>query len=394
MSEYQKILLAAHMILAKYPLCSYCLGRLFLKQLHLLSYKPLGKKLQISGCNTDRCYICKDLFAHLDNFLKMMLEASYGYQGKSFSVGVMIKPSIIDRDDNIRSQYKLRGADGIKTGITRELAKIFSKKTKMIVDHLDPDLTITLNLKDQTCQTRSKSVVVSGRYTKTQRGLPQKQKSCDNCCGHGCRTCNFHGIAEFDSVEGVISGFIFEQFGNAGNNNNNNNNTNSNTAKFTWIGGEDSSSLVLGCGRPFFVKIQNPCARTLSVSDACFDAVQIMELKIIPRSPVKPLKFSSLVRLCVHTASRIDSTSLRRLKSLQKVPILVYNKSGKRSEKRISSLKYRRNSENTFTLMVDAQGGLPVKRFVSSDDVTPGVSEILGLPCVCKQFDIVDVTVQ
>ena len=59
-----------------------------------------------------------------------MLDASINYSYRTFSVGVMLKPSIVDRDDSIRSQYKLKGIDSIKTDITRELGKSFSRKTK------------------------------------------------------------------------------------------------------------------------------------------------------------------------------------------------------------------------------------------------------------------------
>ncbi len=121
----------------------------------------------------------------------------------------MIKPSIIDRDDYIRSKYKLKGIDSVKTDISKELRKSFSRKTKKIIDFLDPDVTFTVNLKDESCQMRSKSIFLSGRYIKTLRGIPQKQNSCENCFGKGCRICNFHGISEFDSIEGIISKFFF-----------------------------------------------------------------------------------------------------------------------------------------------------------------------------------------
>ena len=66
------------------------------------------------------------------------------------------------------------------------------------------------------------------------------------------QNCDFHGISEFDSVEGIISKLFFKKFGGT-------------TAKFTWIGGEDNSSLVLGNGRPFFVKIKNPFKRKIKI---------------------------------------------------------------------------------------------------------------------------------
>jgi tRNA pseudouridine synthase 10 len=381
MSNYQKITPIVNQILKKYPLCDNCLGRLFSKQLHLSSNKLLGKKLKKNLNSTQKCYICRNLFDNLNHFLKMMIDVSSNYSFSSFSVGAMIKPSIIDRDDYIRSKYKLKGIDGIKTDVTSELRKSFSRKTKKNIDFLDSDVTFTINLKDESCQLRSKSISLSGRYVKTLRGISQKQKSCSNCSGKGCRTCNFHGISEFDSVEGIISKFIFEKFGGT-------------TAKFTWIGGEDKSSLVLGTGRPFFVKIQNPLKRKSKSTSIKSTFLKITNLKIVRESPKKSLKFNSSIEVKISTEDKIDSKNLKKLKELQKRPVVVYEKSGKRSEKKVFSVKYRKNSSNEFTLFIKAEGGLPVKRFVNSDDVSPGISQILNISCMCQEFDFLDIEVQ
>ncbi len=235
-------------------------------------------------------------------------------------------------------------------------------------------------MKDQSCQLRSKSITFSGRYVKTLRGIPQKQKSCINCSGKGCRICDFHGILEFDSVEGIISKFLFEKCGGT-------------TGKFTWIGGEDKSSLVLGAGRPFFVKLQNPHKRNLRSTSLSFDNLKITNFKIISDSPKKPLKFYSSIKIKISTESKIDSKNLKKLKDLTTNPIVIYEKSGKRTEKKLSFVKYTKNSSNTFTLFVKTEGGLPIKRFVHSDDVSPGISQILDISCMCQEFDFLDIEV-
>jgi tRNA pseudouridine synthase 10 len=380
MSDYQKIIPIANQILKKHELCNNCLGRLFSKQLHLSSNKLLGKKLQKKKNSVLKCYICKNLFDNLNHFLKLMIDSSLNYSFSTFSVGAMIKPSITDRDDYIRSKYKLKGIDSVKTDVTKELGKSFSKKTKKIIDFLDPQIIFTINLKDQSCQLRSKSITFSGRYVKTLRGIQQKQKSCTNCSGKGCRICDFHGISEFDSVEGIISKFLFEKYGGT-------------TGKFTWIGGEDKSSLVLGAGRPFFVKLQNPNKRTLISTSSSFDNLKITNFKIISDSPKKPLKFYSSIKIKISTESKIDSKNLKKLKDLTTNPIVIYEKSGKRTEKKLSFVKYTKNSSNTFTLFVKAEGGLPIKRFVHSDDVSPGISQILDISCMCQEFDFLDIEV-
>ncbi|RCL32128.1 MAG: pseudouridine synthase [Nitrosopumilus sp.] len=380
MSNYSTVLSTSNEIIKKYNLCDYCLGRLFTKQLRLSSNKILGKKLKNGRESNHSCYICKNLFDNLDHFLKLMLDSSFDYKFRTFSIGTIIKPSIVDRDDALKSEFKLRGIDGIKSDITKELVKLFSKKTKKITNYIDPDIIFTVNLKEPSCNLRSKPIVISGRYTKSKRGYSQKQKSCDNCSGKGCRTCNFHGISEFNSVEGVISKLIFKKFGGT-------------TTKFTWIGGEDKSSLVLGSGRPFIVKLQNPLKRKIKLSDYASDFISIFNLKIIDDSPKTPLKFSSLATIKISTDSKFDAENLKKLKNLKNSPIIVSEKSGRSYEKKIFDINYTKTSDQIILVKIRVEGGLPIKRFVIGNDVTPNISETIGTHCIPEEFDFLEIIV-
>ena len=380
MSNYSTVLSTSNEIIKKYNLCDYCLGRLFTKQLRLSSNKILGKKLKNGRESNHSCYICKNLFDNLDHFLKLMLDSSFDYKFRTFSIGTIIKPSIVDRDDALKSEFKLRGIDGIKSDITKELVKLFSKKTKKITNYIDPDIIFTVNLKEPSCNLRSKPIVISGRYTKSKRGYSQKQKSCDNCSGKGCRTCNFHGISEFNSVEGVISKLIFKKFGGT-------------TTKFTWIGGEDKSSLVLGSGRPFIVKLLNPLKRKIKLSDYASDFISIFNLKIIDDSPKTPLKFSSLATIKISTDSKFDAENLKKLKNLKNSPIIVSEKSGRSYEKKIFDINYKKTSDQIILVKIRVEGGLPIKRFVIGNDVTPNISETIGTHCIPEEFDFLEIIV-
>ena len=380
MSNYSTVLSTSNKIIKKYNLCDYCLGRLFTKQLRLSSNKILGKKLKNGRESNHSCYICKNLFDNLDHFLKLMLDSSFDYKFRTFSIGTIIKPSIVDRDDALKSEFRLRGIDGVKSDITKELVKLFSKKTKKIANYIDPDIIFTVNLKEPSCNLRSKPIVISGRYTKSKRGYSQKQKSCDNCSGKGCRTCNFHGISEFNSVEGVISKLIFKKFGGT-------------TTKFTWIGGEDKSSLVLGYGRPFIVKLQNPLKRKIKLSDYASDFISIFNLKIIDDSPKTPLKFSSLATIKISTDSKFDAENLKKLKNLKNSPIIVSEKSGRSYEKKIFDINYKKTSDQIILVKIRVEGGLPIKRFVIGNDVTPNISETIGTHCIPEEFDFLEIIV-
>jgi tRNA pseudouridine synthase 10 len=381
MSNYSEITSITNSILKKYNLCDQCLGRLFSKQLHLSSNKLLGRKLKKHYTSKGKCYVCKNLFCNLSHFLKLMLDLSLNYEFQTYGIGIMIKPSIVDRDDFLRSKYQLKGIDSVKTDIAKELMKSFTKKTTKIMDPVDPEITFTVNIKDESCQLRSKSIVVSGRYVKSERGYAQKQKSCDNCSGKGCRICNFHGISEFTSVEGIISKLIFKKFGGT-------------TAKFTWIGGEDESSLVLGSGRPFFVKINNPSKRNPKLNNEKLDYLSLFNLKLVNESPKSPLIFHSKIKIKISTVSQIDSKHLKKLKDLTSTPILICEKSGKCYEKKIFNLKYKKNSMTQITIIITAEGGLPVKRFITGDDVSPNISTLFSTSCVAQEFDFLDIFVK
>ncbi len=354
--------------------------QIIFKKLKLSSNRLLGKKLkQNISTSSKKCYICKDLFDNLEPYMQLMLESSSNYGFSSFVVGAIVKPSIIDRDDYLRSKYRLRGIDSVKTDITRELSKQYSRKTKKNLEFLDPEVTFTVNFKEKTCQLRSKQISLQGRYNKTKRGFSQKQKSCENCSGKGCRTCNFHGLTDYESVEGMISKFLFNKFGGT-------------IAKFTWIGGEDKSSLVFGSGRPFFVRIQNPIRRRVKLPKTMkIDSVIINNCKIISNVPKKPLTFRSIIEMKIITENEIQSSSLKKLKKRLESPIVLYENSGKRSEKKIFNARYKKNSKNKFTLMINAEGGLPIKRFVIGDNVVPGVSQTIGDNCKCEVFDFMEI---
>lgn len=352
---------------------------MFSRRLRLKSNRLLGRRLGGGAAGSGRCHICRNAYHDMKPLLDMMLERTAGYEFETFLVGTQIKPSVIDRDDRIRSRFRLAGTDGIKTDITRELSRLFSKSTGKKHDALDPDLTITVNLRDRSCRVWSKSILVGGQYTKTARGLPQRQQPCANCSGHGCHECDFHGITTFESIEGRITRALVSRFG-------------CGTIRFTWIGGEDRSSLVLGPGRPFFARMQSPSRRRPRLARIInLDGVMLHNCRILKGLPRMPVRFRSAIRIRVSGSGMVSAAALRRLKPELRQPVVVYDDSGSRATKSVSCVRYRRISGTDFALAIDAEGGLPVKRFVEGADVNPSVSKIVGVPCICTRFDFVDV---
>jgi len=381
MDKVSIIIPDAKKILKDHNLCDNCLGRLFASKLGVSSHQKLGKKIRstLHKKNPKSCFICKNMMSKLDTQLSKMYEMSNDFEFSTFLVGAILPPSILDRDDQIRSKFKLRGINSIKGDINREIGKRFGRRTKTKVDYQNPEIVFTLDFKKEECEIKPKPLFLSGRYTKSIRGIPQKQRSCNQCRGKGCYVCEFHGISEFDSVEGKIARFLYEKFGAL-------------QAKITWIGSEDESSLVLGRGRPFFAKLINPHKRKLRLGKKiALDGIVIRDLKVIEKIPSNVIRFRSKVAMQVQTQNEIQSSQLRNLHKLEKQPIAIYENSGKKNQRNVSNIRYKKKSSNSFSILMKADGGVPLKRFADGVEVTPSLTSILENPCKCTVFDFYDI---
>jgi len=394
LEEYDKIILQSKFILKECDLCDNCLGRFFINSAHLSSGKRLGNKIRnsINSRAATKCYVCKNLFSNADLYVRMMQNASIGYEFSTFTVGAILKQSIIERDDRLRSKFHLRGVDGIKTAVTRELGKKFVKKTKKRIDHLSPDITFTINFRTEQCNVKTKPTFLYGRYIKDKRGLPQKGESCKDCKGKGCIFCNNHGIVSFDSVEGKISQLLYEKF-------------ETKQVKFTWIGGEDKTSLVMGDGRPFFAKLLSPKKRNVRlVKKSNLGEIMVHALRTIDVIPNGSIRFKSKIKMWVSTKDNISSKKLKKLKQLVAVPIETvpivrealdyFTGSTKKQHKReIHKLKYKKISLQSFTVEIEVDGGITIKRLVDGIPflgfrIIPNITSLLGTQCSCEKFDV------
>jgi len=305
----------------------------------------------------------------------MMQDTSFEYEFFTFTVGAILKQSTIERDDKLRSKFHLRGVDGIKTAITKELGKKFVRKTKKRIEHLSPDITFTINFKTEQCNVKTKPIFLYGRYLKDKRGLPQKEESCKDCKGRGCIFCNNHGIVSFDGVEGKMAKFLYEKF-------------KTEQVKFTWIGGEDKTSLVMGDGRPFFAKLISPKKQNIKLTKkANLNEITIHDLRKIDYIPSGSIHFKSKTKILVSTKNNIIYNKLKNLKHLVNIPIEITD-SNRQYKKTIYNLKYKKYSLQAFTVEIEADGGIPIKRFVDGSDITPNISGVIGMQCSCKKFDI------
>ena len=358
----QDILPVANRIIDEYPLCTNCLGRLFVNSLHLRSSEILGSKIfkLLNKSAILPCFICKNIFVDIYKYVDMVISESIPYQFSTFVAGTIIKPSICDRDDLIRSRFHLLGSRAIKTDVTGKISSIFARKTHTKLDSHKPDLIILINLSKQICFVKSAPFFVFGRYTKHHRGIPQSSFDDD-----------------VESIQKIINDFLYKEFLNK-------------DSRYVWIGSEDSQSLVSGNGRPFFVKLLNPKKRNIKINFMKNKFIHVQQLRVIPQIPPSPIKFQSTISAVITTDVPISTFKLSALRNLSGSKVSTLQKSGM-VVKTIHRLSYRRLLKNSIKLLITVDGGFPIQRFIADSDTTPNLSELLDCKCTCLHFDIKNV---
>ena len=376
------------LLLKHYRLCKRCLER------HTRSTAAGAS----SGLLLLPCYICRGLMDNLDTITKSILAAVKGFEFDTFLIGATLSTQLYEREDIMRARLKIRGRESIKHYITRELGIRLSELTRKQVKYGKPDITVTLTVDKENnvnVEVTSRPLALAGVYIKKTRGLPQKQdRRCASCGGKGCNSCNYSGISGYDSVEGIIANELVQITGGQ-------------TPKFTWMGSEDQNSLVLGSGRPFYVRIFNPKKRKLRKNNnnnnnnnnkkTTIKAIGIKAiLNVINDMPVIQPRFTVKTKIHIRCENALTRKILKKkLNSLSGSKVSFENKSKKIGEKSIHSVHVRQLDSNQFTLTIVADGGLMIKQLVGGEEyMKPNISELLGMKCKCVLFDILDVQLQ
>nr|AFK24871.1 THUMP domain-containing protein [uncultured archaeon] len=358
---------AQAILLKQYKLCKWCFER------H-------------GGTRTKpykQCYICRGLMDDLDSIADRIIDVIKDYEFKTFLIGATLPTQIYEREDAMRARLKIRGRESVKNQLTRELGMRLARLTKKKVEYMKPDITASLIIDKENnvdVAIKSRPLALFGRYVKRSRGLPQKQDKCPDCEGKGCGSCSYSGLSGDGSIEGIIAKGLMKMTGGQ-------------APKFSWIGSEDRSSLVLGTGRPFYAHIFSPKKRKLLRSRIVGNGITVT-LKVIEDEPELQPRFKVKTKIHTKCEKGLSKEDIKKLNLLAGAEVSFKNRA-RTATKKIHSARARRISDSQFVLTMVADGGLMIKQFVGGEEyMEPNISEILGAKCECVTFDILGVELQ
>lgn len=303
--------------------------------------------------------------------------AARRYQFGTFSVGITLPEGVQEREDELRSVLKLKGSVTVKTHASKVVSAAVGSSLGKAVDKLRPDLMLVVDVAGKGVSISSRPVFYYGRYTKAP-GVSQRKEVCRRCSGAGCRYCGNTGIEKKPSVEEVVGRRLAALTG-------------SGKFVFTWLGSEDRQSRVYPPGRPFVVEVKSPVKREIPRKFAARyrgGQIAVSAGRVLPGSPSRlpPFRFRTMITGVA--ASKVRAESLKDLRKAFRNAEVRFERP---HERPTTKMVYRASGTlkgRTLTIDAELDGGLPVKRFVSGELVSPSISEVLKTEVRCRNFDI------
>jgi tRNA pseudouridine synthase 10 len=302
-------------------------------------------------------------------------------QLSTFSVGTMIPAEVQENEDRLRSELRIKGGETMKAQLSRLIAQAIVTETGKRIDRLRPDVTLLVDLGSSIVQAQPRPLFVHGRYSKP-RGIPQRMYFCESCNGRGCPVCSGSGYVQSPSVESVVGSKLSRLTG-------------SSKAKFTWIGSEDADSLVLPPGRPFMVELKGPSKRRIPARMNLRTGrglLRLSRLRVLADRPTRLPAFVIKTRIFIDSPEKVSRDRLGEMRrGMRGVEVQFESNKGRRVGKKIHSMETKIAGGGLLVSEVKMDGGLPIKRFVSGENVSPSMSEFLRTTLRCVRFDILRV---
>ena len=333
-------------IVKEHKLCDNCLGRQFSKK--LMKNKSLGYLIrkQINVKQTRKsCFICEGMMSNIQQHTNKIITEVKKFECSTFMLGTILNSEFMEREDFIRAEYKIKGGETIKSEITKETSKIISQKINKKVSLIKPDINILVDNIFDVIKITPKPIFTYGLYLN-------------------------YLTKKFQAKNIIIS----------------------------WVGSEDSKSLVRNNGRPFFAEIQEPSKRKVIFRKKKMNhGIIIKNIKILNNK--LPTNYNFILEAKVNIKSNCsDKKRIKKLENVYKekeISIFSTNKN-KHFTRKIHSIKIKKIIDKRFSAELICEGGINIKKLISGEnnEINPSFSEILKGKCFASNrapFDIYNV---
>lgn len=310
-----------------------------------------------------------------------------GYSFSTYSLGVTLADPEMKRAELQKLKSKLAEND-------------FFKNKKFVHDF--PDVQVVIDWVKNKMELTIFPVILKVRYRKLQRGIAQTRHFCYQCKGRGvqfgkvCDICKGEKVTTKESVQELIFPFFKKSF-------------QCREMLFHGAGREDVDVLMLGNGRPFALSLENPLVREVDLDalEREMNAhlkgkVELLGLSYGLASDVEAITqayHTKRYRALVSSTEKIIPSALdafigKKMDVLQTTPTRVEKRrSMKERPHWVVVEKVIPKSPYELEIFIHTSAGCYVKEFISSDNgrSVPSIAQWLGIACVCKELDVLEI---
>lgn len=335
-----------------------------------------------SKINNINCFICKGIFCKIDEIVQKMFELIHfqeNYSYRSFTIGTTLPYYMFDIEDSIRSHYKLKGIENIKSSFNFIIRNKFKSLSRKKLNITNPDIKINLFISDNSdysIKILSRSLYLLGRYNK-KKFMAQREKNF-------LKNNPDIDYNSFTSKNQTIQTTIQKTISNC---------IRSDRMVFSWYGSEDNNSQVLGKGRLFLVQLINPRQRKIKINKIFTD--NGMSFKIIEKKDfLENVKRNFRVKnkIFIKTSDPINKIHFFNLMKLNNT-IIRYRYKSKIFSKKIYNIGFKKLDAYHLIINIECDGGLFLRQFIEGRNfIKPNISLTLHNQCECLKFDILDIS--
>lgn len=413
-------------LLEKYPLCDRCLGRQFsslapgagnlergraIKLALLISAQALGRRrdllavvqtLAVNGgleparrvlrglgrradTASRACYLCNGAMDALGRLAERVVEELKDLEYSSILVGCKLPVEVEEREDELKTRFKLRWGESVRFEVTREVSNAVRLLTGKAIERRRPDVAVVVNPFTGVVDVTVNSVFFKGRYRKLVPGISQTRR---------------RGGDPLSSVEGLLAAPLLEASGGG-------------DVRFHGAGREDVDATMKGPGRPFVIEVLRPRRRSVDlrrveeeVDRTARGRVEVLGLENAEKRDVDFVKSvgeraRKVYRAMVEVEGGVSEEEVQRLgktlsdaDAVQRTPTRVVFRRGDRTrQKHLYAASFRRVGPSLVEAVLECEAGLYVKELVSGDEgrTRPSISEILGRKARCVELEVIDI---
>jgi tRNA pseudouridine synthase 10 len=353
-----------------YQLCYMCLKR---------NFPTFKHYFKINNIN---CFICKGIFSKINEMVQKMFEMIHfeeNYSYRSFTIGTTLPYYMFDIEDSIRSHYKLKGIEDIKSSFNFKIRNNFKSLSKKKLNIINPDIKINLSISDNndySIKVLSRSLYLLGRYNK-KKFMAQREK---NVLKNNPNNNQDSIITKNQTIQTIIQKILSDCI-------------RSDRMVFSWYGSEDDNSQVLGKGRLFLVQLINPRKRTIKMNKVFTRngiSFKIIEKKDYLENVKRNFRIKN--KIFIKTSNPINKIYFINLMKLNN-SIIRYQYKSKIFSKKIYRIGFKKLDPYHLIIHLECDSGLFLRQFIEGRNfITPNISLALQNQCECLKFDIMDIS--